>query len=196
MGWRDLVALPLWRAYRQALERLGGLPYALAGSDLALALLPASAETKRSIKQQQNARVEAERALARDPDNGAAWHKLGDVLFALKRGKQAITCYDQALAIEPENSSIWRNRSVALKAIGKTTNRPPVPPEPQDAKAWLVQGGDRFHSRRYADAIVASDRALALDPQNIAAARLGIHCRILTCDWTRCEDDQRRVSEG
>src|ERR1700733_641500 len=113
MGWRDLAALPLSRACRQAFEHLRSLPYALASSDLALALLPVSTETKRSIKQQQNARVEAERALARDPDNCAAWHKLGDALFALKRRKQAIACYDQALALEPENPSIWRNRTVA-----------------------------------------------------------------------------------
>jgi protein O-GlcNAc transferase len=50
-------------------------------------------------------------------------------------------------------------------------------------------------ARRYAQAIAAADRAIALDPDNVAGARIGIESRLRACDWRRRKADERRVSE-
>ena len=74
--------------------------------------------------------------------------------------------------------------------------RPPdFPLDPQDAKAWGIYAGRLFSSRRYAQAIVASDHAIALDPDSVPGARVGTHARLWACDWRRREGDERRVSE-
>ena len=137
----DIVALPLWRAYRQVLQQAGRLQDALSGSALALAIMPASAETRRSIKRHLKRRADAKRALAANPNNGAAWRNLGHALFGLKRYKQAIACYDKALALVPDNRTIWRKRRAALAAIGKKADFPEIALNPQDADAWAVRAG-------------------------------------------------------
>jgi protein O-GlcNAc transferase len=50
--------------------------------------------------------------------------------------------------------------------------------------------------KRFAEAAEASDRALDLDSDNLAALRIGIKARLCACDWRRREDDERRVSDG
>jgi predicted O-linked N-acetylglucosamine transferase (SPINDLY family) len=178
------------------LERAGRIPYALAGSDFALALMPASAETKRNIRLHQQVRANAERALARDPNNVTAWHKLGDALSGLKRPKQAIACYDKALALAPYNTVIWKKRTIALEASGETADPANAAVDVRDADAWGVQANRLFSSRQFSEAIDASDRALELDPESIDAARIGIQARLFACDWDRREADKRRISEG
>jgi predicted O-linked N-acetylglucosamine transferase (SPINDLY family) len=44
--------------------------------------------------------------------------------------------------------------------------------------------------------VEASARALALDPENSGAARVGIQARLFVCDWNRRESDKRRIAEG
>jgi predicted O-linked N-acetylglucosamine transferase (SPINDLY family) len=67
---------------------------------------------------------------------------------------------------------------------------------PQNANAWALEADRFFRSRRFTEAAVASDRALALDPEHVDATRIGINSRILACDWRRREDDKRRISAG
>jgi len=192
----DLIALPLWRAYQQGLAQAGRLQDALANSNLALAIIPASAEAKLNMKRLRNARAVAKRALAADPNNGAAWRNLGYALSGLKRNKEAIACYDRALAFEPDNPTIWRKRGAAMKAIGEKTALPDLALDPQDANGWAMRAGYLWFSKSFAEAAEASDRALSLDPENIGAARVGIHSRLHSCDWRMREDDKRRVTEG
>jgi tetratricopeptide (TPR) repeat protein len=115
---RDLVALPLWRAYRQGRAQAGRLLYALVGCELVLAVMPASAQTKLRIKWYQNATAAANRALVADPEDAAAWCKLGDALSVLKRHGEAIAYYDKALALAPSNATTSRKRAAAIRAIG------------------------------------------------------------------------------
>jgi protein O-GlcNAc transferase len=192
----DIIALPAWRAYRQVLTQAGRLQDALAGSDLVRAIVPASAEAKQIIKLNQKARADAKRALAANPNDGAAWRNLGHALSGLKRYKQAIACYDKALAFEPRNSTIWKKRAAAMEATGQKEDLRDFVLNPQSANAWAFHAGRLLGSNRFAEAVEASDRALALDPQNVAAARVGIHSRLFACDWQRREDDKRRIAEG
>jgi len=64
----DLIALPLQRAHRRMLARIGRLQDTLAGRNFPLAGMLASAGTRRSIKRFQKARAHAKRLLAADPN--------------------------------------------------------------------------------------------------------------------------------
>src|SRR5207237_3717068 len=65
----DVVMLPLWRTYRQTLAQAGRLQDALMGSDLPTAIMPLPAKTKLSIERHRQVRVNANRALAGDPND-------------------------------------------------------------------------------------------------------------------------------
>ena len=191
----DLIALPLWQAFWQALAPVGRLPYAFAASEIALAVIPASTETKLTIRRYRRAQRDAQRTLARAPNDPAALRDLGDALFGLRRHRDAITCYDRALAYAPHDTTIWMRRLAAIEATGATIDFPDVPPDSEDAKEWAIYAARLFRSRRYAQAIDASDRAIALDPDDVAGARVGIQARLRACDWRRREADEHRVSE-
>jgi protein O-GlcNAc transferase len=191
----DVVALPLWRAYRQVAGQVERLPYALAGSDLALSVMPISAEKKLRLQRNQKLAADAKRALAADPNNAAAWRSLGDALAGLKRQKQAIACYDKALALMPHNTTVWKKRAVTMETAGKA-GALDAPLDPDDADAWSIHAHRLFSSKRFGEAVEASDRALALDPGNVRAARVAINSRLFSCDWRRREDDKRRIAQG
>jgi tetratricopeptide (TPR) repeat protein len=191
----DLMALPLWQVFRRALAPVGHLPYAFAASGVALAVIPASAETKQTIRRYRRARTDANRTLARVPNDPAALRDLGDALVGLRRHREAIACYDRALAHAPHDTTIWKRRMAALQATGATIDLPDSPLDPKDAKAWAIYAARLFSSRRYAQAIEASDYSIALDPDSVAGARVGIQARLWACDWRRREADERRVSE-
>jgi protein O-GlcNAc transferase len=195
----DLIALPLWRVYRGTRGQAKRLRGALATSDLALALMPATADTKRRINAHQKARAEAERGLAADPNNAGSWYSLGNALFGLGRYGEALACYDRALEIVPDSTAIWAARARAVRA-GKKTDSVDIEDErtldPQDAGAWARRGGFLLASQRFGEAAAASDRALAIDPKHLGAIRIGIRSRASACDWHQWEEDKRRISEG
>ena len=193
----DWAALPLVRLYRRAIRQLERWQDALANSDLALAFLPALTESGIAIRHHGRVRLQAKQALEANPNDATAWTRLGDALAGLKRHKEAIACYDKVLQLAPYNTVVWKQRAAALAATGgKGAAEEQAPALPQDADAWGVQAGRLFSTNRFAEAIEASDRALALDPENIAAARVGIRARLFACDWSRREEDTRQISEG
>jgi protein O-GlcNAc transferase len=193
----DLVGLPLWRVYRRGMRQLERWQAALADSELALALLPASTVSRAAIRRHVKARADAEGVLARDPNDGAAWRQLGDALAGLKRHKEAIACYDKALKTRPHNTVVWKQRTAALAAAGSSGDvAEGAAAVPQDAETWAIHAGRLFSTNRFAEAVEAADRALALDPGHIAAARVGIRARLLACDWSRRADDLRQISQG
>jgi predicted O-linked N-acetylglucosamine transferase (SPINDLY family) len=196
----DAALLPLLRTYRYLLLQAERLRDALASHELALVLLPVSGETRLRLKRHHDARADANRALAADPNNAAAWHSLGDALFGLKRHKAAVACYDKALALTPENRTIWKNRGAAMHASDRKTansdiNDEPTP-DPQDANAWAFRAGFFLAAERFGEAAAASDCALAINSQHLAAARIGIRSRLAACDWRKREEDERRIAEG
>ena len=123
----DLLALPIWKALRQALAPLERLPHVFAGSEMALAVMPVSADTKLTVRRYRRARNDAKRTLSQVPDDPAAWRDLGDALSGLRRHKDAIACYDKALAYAPQDTTIWKRRMAALQATGASAGLPDVP---------------------------------------------------------------------
>jgi protein O-GlcNAc transferase len=196
MEWprlQDGVAL---RTYRRLFAHAGRLRKALAGSDLAFAMMSALAEAKPSVKWHLKERTDAKRALAADANDEAAWRELGDALSGLERYEQAIACYDKALALAPENRALWWRRSAAMTAIGDRFDPTNFTLFPQDASGWAMGAGALLHSQRFAEAAAASDRALRVDPGLVAAERVGIHARNYSCDWSQREEDKQRITEG
>lgn len=194
----DLVALPVWRVYRRAAEHLRRWQEARLDSDLALALLPAVNANRTATGQHGRTRAEAERQLAPGPRDAAAWRRLGDALAARNRHKEAIICYDKVLERAPNNTVVWKQREAALAAGGQGGDgaEEEALDAPQTAEALAIRAGRLFSTNRFAEAIEVSDRALALDPRHIGAARVGIRARLFACDWSRREEDERQVSVG
>jgi Uncharacterised nucleotidyltransferase/Tetratricopeptide repeat len=116
---RAAVVHPLRRAYRQGHAQAARLLYWLAGSDLALTVIPAAAAKKLRTKRYENAWAAANRAVAVDPNDAAAWCKLGDALSDLKRHGEAVAYYDKALALSPSDQATSKKRAAAIKAIAE-----------------------------------------------------------------------------
>jgi len=191
----DALALPLWRGYGLARAQAEHLRHKLAVSNV-LGLLPGATEKRRVLAQHRKLLAAAHRALAADKNSPTAWRNLGDALVGLRRYKPAIAAYDKALAFEPDSSPLWKKRGAAMRAIGLTADMPESAHDPKDTKSWAIRAGRYAVSKRYVEAVEASDRALLLDPANAAAARVGIMSRLIACDWQRREDDKRRIGEG
>jgi predicted O-linked N-acetylglucosamine transferase (SPINDLY family) len=196
----DIALYPLVRAYRYFISRAERFRDVFASHKLVLVVMPVSAETRLRLRRCHEARADANRALAANPNNAAAWHSLGNALSGLKRHRAAIACYDKALALAPENRTIWQDRDAAIHANkGKTAeadvNEEPSP-DPRDADGWALRAGFLLAAQRFGEAAAASDRALSIDPQHLVAARVGIRSRISTCDWRQRKEDERRIAEG
>jgi predicted O-linked N-acetylglucosamine transferase (SPINDLY family) len=67
--------------------------------------------------------------------------------------------------------------------------------EPLDAVAWLEHATTLFDSKRFSEAVEATDGTLRLDPGNIQAKRLGVLARLRSCDWRRLDEDKRWIAE-
>jgi len=152
-------------------------------------------ESGSSVKLRLKRQMDAEHAVSINPNDGRAWSRLGDALIGLDHHQQAITCYDKALALAPDIRILWRKRNAAMAAIGTSAELELIL-VPQDATAWTIRAGALSFERRYAEAIVASDRAIRIDPRHLGAAWIGIHARNNSCDWRRREDDKRRITES
>jgi predicted O-linked N-acetylglucosamine transferase (SPINDLY family) len=189
----DAVASPLTTAVRRALDHAASLKKRLTASHVGFAILLSSGEARRRYRRHEHARLRAQEALTKNPDDAAAWCSLGDALAGLERFAQALDCYDKALASTPESLNVWRRRNIALKALGRDADAEEHPPDPQDGTAWAVRAGFYFSKRRYAEAAAASDRALDFDPRNGAAMRLGVNARLWACDWHRRAEDRQEI---
>lgn len=152
-------------------------------------------ESGSSVELWLRRRAHAEHAVSISPNDGRAWSKLGDALSGVKEHDQAIACYEKALVLAPDIRVLWRKRNAAMAVAGKRADLE-LMLIPQDATAWTMRAGALSFERRYAEAAVASDRALWIDPRRLAARWIGIHARNNSCDWRRREDDKRRITES
>ena len=58
-------------------------------------------------------------ALAINPKFPEVLNNRGNVLYALKRFREALESYHRALAIRPDNAEALNNRGSVLKALGE-----------------------------------------------------------------------------
>jgi protein O-GlcNAc transferase len=159
------------------------------------------AQSENSRLALKNAFEAANRALADNPTDAAAWRDLGRTLTDLNRHRNAIACYHRAGALAPHDAANWTGLVRAMSASGRRAATLPhidkaLALDPEDAEAWTRRGYILADLQRYAEALEASDRALSLDPGNTAAARIGIHAALFVCDWGRREAIKRRIDSG
>jgi protein O-GlcNAc transferase len=122
-------------------------------------------------------------------------------LFELKRYEPAIACYEKVLASAPGNRNVWLKYARARAAgrgaaAGGGDAAVEHIPDAGEADAWARRSGFLVAAGRFAEAVAASDRALAVNPNHMTARRIGIGARINCCDWRRIEADKRWVSES
>jgi protein O-GlcNAc transferase len=193
----DLVALPMYRGCRRLVAQTNRI---LAVSPIALALAPVSAQTRKKIQRLQQTYKKARREVDANPGDCLAWIVMGDVLSAMKRHQEAVAAYDRSIALVPDQDSIWRKRKAAIDALKQAGDHPDLSEEPQfytdDANGWAVRAGFLSFCGRHAEAAEACARALTLNPGHGIAARIGIYSRMLVCDWSNREADQRVAKEG
>lgn len=61
-----------------------------------------------------------EKGLALNSDgNAIIWSNKGAALLALKRGAEAIVCFERAIALDPCDASAWNNKGCALLSLGQ-----------------------------------------------------------------------------
>lgn len=197
---QDAAILPPLRMYRRLRANARRLRDRLASHELGLAVIPVSSERRRFLRRYNAARVAAERVLTDDPKNLTAWQDLGDALFRLERHEEAIAAYAQALAISPENSILLRKRAAAVTAgsgrVSRLGTEEEIALNPEDADAWARHAAAEAAAGRFAQAVIAADKALAIDPNHLIATRVGLRSRIVSCDWRRSEEDERRVADA
>lgn len=97
---------------------------------------------------------------------------------------------------DPSVATTIRRIMDAWQYAGTAIDMTESPPKLDDAKAWASHAEQCWNTKSLAEAIEASDRALALDPGNIAGARIGIIARLCACDWRRRDADERKVAAG
>ena len=167
---------------------------------LLLGILPASKGQRVLWRRHHAARTAAKRRLAKNPNDSAAWHDLGDALFRLERCATAVAAYDKALAVAPENAMLLKKRAAAIKArdgrVSRFRSEGGAALDPEDADGWARQAAWLAAEKRFAEATIASERALAINPNHQVAMRVGIRCRISSCDWRRSRDDERLVRDA
>ena len=196
----DLIALPLYRFWTRSQKKADQLRTALAVSPIALALTPASSETRARLKHLQREYRRALDAVTKNPKTNRPWILMGDTLSGLNRHAEAVGCYEKSLAIAPDDPATWKKRHAAIAAHSKASNRPPPDDAPEfDSKSaggWALRAGYLMAQKRYLMASEASQNALQLSPQHEAATQMGIKSRLYVCDWRRREEDRNTVANS
>jgi protein O-GlcNAc transferase len=181
----DVLMLPACNAYQGMLTQ---------GQRLQNSFAPILASSG-PVRRYEEARKSARKSVEADPANLAAWLDLASALTGLKRYREALACYGRALELTPDSTRIRKLRKGLMIRFPEAAEPGRALSEPIDAKGWTVLAGDLAFDNRHAEAVVACDRALALEPQNVDALRIGIRARLTSCDWRREKEDRKTITE-
>jgi protein O-GlcNAc transferase len=88
-----------------------------------------------------------------------------------------------------------KRQSETVGATGRIIQPLNPPAHPHDAETWTLHARALSRSKRFAEAVEASDKALKHEPRNAAATLSGIESRLSSCDWRRREEDERWVGD-
>lgn len=129
------------------------------------------------------------------------WYSRGNKLYKLNKLEDAIEAYSQTLRFKPDSIKAHISHSTAVKdLVSKNSQR----------ETWYRQGESLVKSRKFKDAIIAYDNALACDPNDyvawggraIALTRTGKFKEAIKCydialqikpDWDTAIQNRREV---
>ncbi|HUL75803.1 MAG TPA: tetratricopeptide repeat protein, partial [Vicinamibacteria bacterium] len=132
---------------------------------------------------------------------GAALDLKSDYLATPDLSERALASLDRALALRPGSADAWRYRGSALTTLNRAEEalaafEAALARNPMDASAQSGIGRVHFILRGdFARAVVAYERALALNPRAGWSALQLAHCATLLRDLARAEAVSRRAVE-
>lgn len=119
------------------------------------------------------AKVEFEKALAIDPDNGKIYFALADVTRVLKEDDQAFGYLSKAFGFADVDIDIKVqvllnlfedfDRDLKLRKLSLDLSETLTQVHPEDAKAWAIRADFLYHSRDFAGAVIAYKKAIDTD---------------------------------
>jgi tetratricopeptide (TPR) repeat protein len=163
----------IWANRGVALQQLGRLSDALDSYDQALTLTPEHAQAwlNRGTALQMQGRFEQalesfDKVLALAPRQANAWLGRGSALMGLQRFEEALKSYDTSLQIAPGMPLALRQRATVQQAMDLLKE---IPPGANERDVWQQRGALLQITQRFAEAVAALDKVLALEPRNAEA---------------------------
>jgi tetratricopeptide (TPR) repeat protein len=91
------------------------------------------------------------------------------VLQALRRYREAISCYDRVITLDPGNAEVWPQKGSSLQALGRHTEAlacydHALAVDSGNAEAWSHKGSSLQALGRHAEALASYNHAFTLDP--------------------------------
>lgn len=173
-----------------ALQQWGKLTDAIASYERAIGLVPdhMHAWLNRgtallTMGRFADALASFDKVLAMAPRQAGAWLGRGRAQMGLQRFEEALESYDTALQIAPDDAAALEQRAALLETIKLLGD---IPPGANALEVWQERGAVFQITQRFAEALMALDKVLALDPVNATA--------LMRKGAVLCE--ARRVAEG
>lgn len=173
-----------------ALQQWGKLTDAIASYDRAIALVPGHMHAwlnrgtaLQALGRFADALASFDKVVALAPRQAGAWIGRGRAQMGLQRFEEALESYDTALEIVPGDAPALEQRAALLETIKLLGD---IPPGADALEVWQERGAVFQITQRFAEAVMALDKVLALDPLNSTA--------LMRKGAVLCE--ARRVTEG
>jgi tetratricopeptide (TPR) repeat protein len=145
--------------------------YALAFAGRALALARNGQENASGPAANDKARADAQQAIALAPSLAEGYRALGYLEAGSQRLRQASEAYGRAMALAPGDARLLAQYSRIAVLLGRTNagiaaGERAVTLDPLNPQSHYMLGDTLRYARRYREAVVAYDDALALEPGN------------------------------
>lgn len=141
------------------------------------------------------------RALEVAPDDLNALANLAQNLYQLHRFREAAGLFDRLIARMPTApASIWVNRAICLIDCSEISKAAAsferaVELAPDSANAWRGLGIVRIEQRQFGAAVIALERAMKLDLEDVAAECMLFHANGFECHWRDFDAARARLIE-
>ena len=101
-----------------------------------------------------------DRAIKINPEDANIWVHKGLALYNVGKFDEAIKCYDRAIAIKPDYLHAKANKEVALNSKKEAS-----------VLEWNNKGLALYNQKKYDEAIMSYDRAIAINPNDTYALK-------------------------
>jgi Flp pilus assembly protein TadD len=133
-----------------------------------------------------------------EPEDAAAWTRLGYACSKLNRYDDAVEAYLQAVRITPEHAEAWYGLGVAYDELKRYDHaieayRQTIRINPEDTRAWLSLGFVYSILKRYDDAIEANQQVVRIEPENASAWTILVHTYIISGNRTAALESIQRL---
>ncbi len=182
----DPNAAIAWNNLGNALDGLARYDEALAAYERAVALDPDFAiawnhvgNARFHLAQYEEALAAYERAVTLDPGFLTAWENKGDSLSALGRYREALAAYEYVLHLAPERLSALAGTAGILSLLGEHDRALSVYARhealaPLEVRSYITKGAELWSVRRYDEARVAFEAAVAAGGDTPLWTNLGL----------------------